>query len=585
MSHRTMSHSSWQLNKTEALGEQGMVAANHPLAAEVGIDILKRGGNAVDAAVAMAFTLSVVEPYMNGIGGRGSLVAHLHKANKTVVVDYNIRAPLAAHPKMYPLRADGGTRGYYAGVETDANLLGHQAVGVPGTVAGLCLALEQFGTLPLAEVMTPAIHYAENGFAYDWHLRLMVAKEWGALSHFPETIKTFISGHFDFNPVPFSSADTLVQKDLASTLRTIAQGGAQAFYTGPIARRIAADMAEHGGFITERDLAAYRPTVYEPALQHTYRDYQILGSPGPTGSRTQAQMLNILEHFDLAALGPHSPEVLHLLIEALGRAYADTFAYIGDPAVVPVPWEGLLSKHYAAWIAERIDPHQASFSKTVGDPWAFQGDGTAPVGAVPLGAIGQAGLANLASSDSHTTHLQVVDADRNMVSQMQTLGSLFGSRVVVPGTGILLNNNMMSFNPNPDSPNCPGPGKITWWPVTSTLVFRDGRPVMTVGAPGGLRIVTAVPQVIMNVLDHRMGMQEAISAPRLHCEGEAAYLDDRIPESTCDQLRQMGHPVTTTKEFIGTWNYAIPLGILVDEPAGTLHGGTDIFYPGVAIGY
>ena len=207
-----MSRGTWAIGKEEALGEQGMVAANHPLAAKVGIDVLKRGGNAVDAAVAMAFTLAVVEPYMNGIGGRGSLVIHLHKAGKTVVVDYNIRAPLAAHPRMYRLRAEGGTRGYYAGVEDDENLLGYKAVGVPGTVAGLCLALEQFGTLPLPEVMAPAIHYAEEGFPYDWHLRLMVAKDWGALSRFPETVKTFITGHLDFNPVPFAPADILVQK-------------------------------------------------------------------------------------------------------------------------------------------------------------------------------------------------------------------------------------------------------------------------------------------------------------------------------------------------------------------------------------
>jgi gamma-glutamyltranspeptidase/glutathione hydrolase len=291
---KTVSHSTWTLHKTEAQGERGMVAANHPLAAQVGIDILQQGGNAIDAAVAMAFTLAVVEPYMNGIGGRGSLVAHLRDAKRTVVVDYNTWAPAAAHPTMYRLRADGGTRGYYAGVEDDANLLGHQAVGVPGTVAGLCLALEQFGTLPRGEVMAPAIHYAQNGFAFDWHLRLMVAKEWGAISQFPETVKTFVEGHFDFNPVPFSPADTLVQPELANTLRAVAQEGARAFYTGAIAERIAADMATHGGLITERDLAAYRPTVYEPALQHTYRDYEVVGSPGPTGSRTQALMLNIL---------------------------------------------------------------------------------------------------------------------------------------------------------------------------------------------------------------------------------------------------------------------------------------------------
>lgn len=574
-----MSHSTWQLRKTEALGEHGMVAANHPLAAEVGIDILKRGGNAVDAAVATAFTLAVVEPYMNGIGGRGSMLVHMRKANTTAVVDYNIRAPLAAHPNLYPLRTDGGTRGYYAGVENDANLLGYRAVGVPGTVAGLCLALEEFGTLPLAEVMEPAIHYADNGFPYDSHLKLMVAKEWGALSRFPESVKTFIAGHFDFNPVPFSPPDTLLQKDLAATLRAITQDGPQAFYTGAIAKRIAEDMAENGGLITQADLAQYRPTVYDPPLRGTYRGYQIVGSPGPTGSRTQQEMLNILECFDLAALGPDSPEALHLLIEALGRAYTDTFAYIGDPAVVPVPWDGLLSKRYAAWIAEHIDPHRASFSQTAGDPWAFQDDSTAPTGAIPPGAIDRV------IDGGHTTHLQVVDKDRNMVSQMQTLGSLFGSRVTVPGTGIVLNNNMMSFNPNPNSPNCPGPGKITWWPLTSTLVFRDGQPFLSVGAPGGLRIVTAVAQVVSNVLDHKMGMQEAISAPRIHAEGETAYLDDRISAANFAQLRGMGHTITTTKEFIGTWNYALPLGILVNEQTDTLHGGTDIHYPGVAIGY
>jgi len=567
------------IGKEEAIGEQGMAAANHPLAAEVGIDILKRGGNAVDAAVAMAFTLAVVEPYMNGIGGRGSLVIHLHQARKTVVLDYNIRAPLAAHPHMYRLRAESGTRGYYAGVEDDENLLGYKAVGVPGTVAGLCLALEKFGTLPLAEVMAPAIHYAAEGFEYDWHLRLMVAREWGALSRFPETVKTFITGHFDFNPVPFVPADKLVQKDLADTLKKIAWEGPDAFYQGEVARRIAADMAKNGGLITEEDLARYRPILFDPPLSGTYRGYRLVGSPGPTGSRTQMEMFNILENFDLHASGPCTPATLHLLVEAFGRAYQDTFAHIGDPAVVPVPWKGLLSKRYARWVAQQIDLQRASFARTAGNPWEFQGDGTAPVGVVPPGAIERPAHAQ------HTTHLQVVDKERNMVSQLQTLGSLFGSRVVVPGTGILLNNNMMSFNPRPDSPNCPGPGKITWWPVTSTLVFRDGRPLLTVGAPGGLRIVTAVTQVILNVLDHGMGMQEAIAAPRLHCEGEEAWLDSRIPEECCAKLRAMGHKINTTKEFIGSLNYAVPLGILIDEKNGTLHGGTDIFYPGLAIGY
>ncbi|HKA55106.1 MAG TPA: gamma-glutamyltransferase family protein, partial [Candidatus Binatia bacterium] len=496
-----------------------------------------------------------------------------------VVLDYNIRAPLAAHPRMYRLRAEGGTRGYYAGVEDDENLLGHKAVGVPGTVAGLCLALERFGTLPLAEVMAPAIRYAAEGFDYDWHLRLMVAKEWGALSRFPETVKTFITGHFDFNPVPFAPADKLVQKDLADTLRRIAREGPDAFYRGEIAKRIAADMAHNGGLITEEDLARYRPTLFDPPLSGTYRGYQLVGSPGPTGSRTQLEMLNILENFDLRASGPCTPATLHLLIEAFGRAYQDTFAHIGDPAVVPVPWEGLLSRRYAQWIARQIDPQRASFARTAGNPWEFQGDGTAPVGVVPPGAIERPAQAQ------HTTHLQVVDKDRNMVSQLQTLGSLFGSRVVVPGTGILLNNNMMSFNPRLESPNCPGPGKITWWPVTSTLVFRDGRPLLTVGAPGGLRIVTAVTQVILNVLDHGMGMQEAIAAPRLHCEGEEAWLDSRIPEECCARLRAMGHKINTTKEFIGSLNYAVPLGILIDERNGTLRGGTEIFYPGLAIGY
>ncbi len=574
-----MSRGTWVIGKEEAIGEQGMVAANHPLAAEVGIDILKRGGNAVDAAVAMAFTLAVVEPYMNGIGGRGALVIHLHQARKTVVLDYNIRAPLAAQPRMYRLKAESGTRGYYAGVEDDENLLGYKAVGVPGTVAGLCLALKQYGTLPLAEVMAPAIHYAAEGFAYDWHLRLMVAREWGALSRFPETVKTFITGHFDFNPVPFAPVDKLVQKDLADTLRKIAQEGPDAFYRGEIAKRIAADMAQNGGLITEADLARYRPILYDPPLSGTYRGYRLVGSPGPTGSRTQLEMLNILENFDLHASGPGTSATLHLLIEAFGRAYQDTFAYLGDPAVVPVPWEGLLSKRYAGWIAQQIDAHRRSFARTAGNPWAFQGDGTAPKGAVPPGALERPGQAQ------HTTHLQVVDKDRNLVSQLQTLGSLFGARVVVPGTGILLNNNMMSFNPRPESPNCPGPGKLTWWPVTSTLVFRGDRPVLSVGAPGGLRIVTAVTQVILNVLDHGMGMQEAIAAPRLHCEGEEAWVDSRIPEECCAQLRAMGHTINTTTEFIGSLNYAVPLGIRIDEQNGTLHGGTDIFYPGLAIGY
>jgi len=572
-----MSRSVWRIEKEEAVGERAMVAAEHPLAAEAGLEVLRRGGNAVDAAVTMAFAMGVLRPAGSGIGGGGLMVIHRAATRQNLVLDFAMDAPLAATADAYTLEDQPGpSRFGWRKVRDDANMLGYRAAAVPGQVRGLAAALERFGTIPLAAALEPAIHLAEAGFEVDGQLALEIAEHMPLLSRFPPSAALFLpggvppraaSGHAD--------ADRLVQSDLARTLRLIARDGPRAFYNGPIARAITRAMREHGGLIAEEDLARYQPTLYEGGLEIAYRGCQVVGVPGACGGLTALQGLAILESFDLAALPPDSADALHLQAEAYRRAFADRYRHLGDPKQVRVPWRGLLHPAYARELARAIDPARAAPSVTPGDPWRFE-PASEPPAVSSQGSVPPPG-------GWSTTHICAVDVERNVVSLTQTIVDGFGCGVVVPDTGILLNNAMLWLDPEPGRPNSIAPGKRGLNNMSPLLVLRDGRPLLAVGAPGGARIINAMSQVCVNVLDHGMGIQAAIAAPRLDCSGPELLVDSRL-DGVTPALAARGHRLRVVEESLHAAHFSTPLGILIDPRTGRLHGGVHPFRVSVAAG-
>ncbi|MBI3979372.1 MAG: gamma-glutamyltransferase [Chloroflexi bacterium] len=572
------STSVWRIDKEEAVADRGMVAAKHPLAVQAGLAVLQRGGNAVDAAVTMAFALAVVEPGASGLGGGGLMVVHLAGSGRNVVVDFAMDAPLAATPDAYELAEEMSTGRFgWRKVRDDANIVGYRAAAVPGLVRGLALALERFGTIPLREALAPAIRYAEEGVPVTLPTYLRLAMNMPLLSRFPTSAAIFLPGGFPPRPEDaLAPADRLVQPDLARTLRLIADDGPSAFYEGATARAIARAMQEQGGLIAEEDLARYRATIVEGGLVTDYRGHQIAGVPGASGCITAQQSLNILEGYDLASRGAGAPESLHLEAEAFRRAFADR-RYVGDPKQVSVPWRGLTSREYAGVVRAGIDPTRAATAVEPGNPWAFD-DATAP-------AVVDATAVQATGGGSSTTHLCAVDRERNAVTLTQTLADPVGCGAVVPGTGILLNNAMQWLNPEPDRPNSLAPGKRGLNNMTPLLVLRNGRPLLAIGASGGARIINAMAQIVVNVLDHGMSVQDAIAAPRIDCSGPAVLVDSRFPASVPAGLAAMGHRARVVEESFNAYHFSTPLGILIHPGTGRLHGGVDPFRLAVAAGY
>jgi gamma-glutamyltranspeptidase / glutathione hydrolase len=570
--------SRWTFGKTEVTADGGMVTAGHSLAAEAGAEMLRLGGNAIDAAVATAWAVGVVEPWMSGIGGVGAMVVH-HDGKETAI-DFGMTAPLTARSDMYVLENESEPQGQWGwpSVRGQENELGHRSVGVPGVVAGLCTAHGIFGKLPAATVMAPAIHLARNGFDADWYTTLMVGLHLEVLAHFPNTAAIFLR---DGKSLPrpsvlLSQPDRILQGELADTLGRIAKGGAEAFYEGETARLIADDMSAHGGLLTAEDLKAYKPRVYPGGLRGSYRGFDIIGVPGPTGSPILQEILNIVEFYDLATFGFGSARSQHLIAEACRRAYSDTFQFVGDPDVNPVPLNGLLSKAYAEAVRQGIQLDRATITPQPVDPWSYDGEGgSRRVESTIAGSSSQ--------TTSHTTHLCAVDSKRNGVSLTQTLGHLFGSTVTVPKTGVLLNDMMIVFDPRPGRPNSISGGKQQATPVAPTVLLRDGRLHGVIGAPGGRRIPTALAQVIINLVDHGMEINGAIAAPRLHSEGAEMLVDDRTNASTVEELVTLGHEVVSGERSVCSFNYAQPSGVIVRND-GSLAGGTDPFMPGAAVG-
>lgn len=557
------------INKTEVAVRGGIVATQHPLASVAGARMLQRGGNAIDAAVAAALAVGVVEPMMSGIGGGGAMVVHDPATGRDVAIDFLPRVPGAATPDMYELDQSRANVGMYEwpAVVGDANFVGHRSVGVPGAVAGLCLAHSRWGKLPLATVFEPAIEYA-HGHVVEGYISAITAGMAHRLRQFAEAARVFLPGGLPpaaplrmYMPVePFR------QPDLARTLERIAANGPEEFYHGETARLIVEDMELHGGLITAADLASYRPVVHEETRKAEYRGVTVSALPTPCGANTVIETLNILENFDVAGIGRDSVEGLALMAQAQALAFQDRFAYLADPAHHAIPDEILMSREYAAERARHIRLDRRPDEIGPGDPGAFTRD---PAGTPP--------------DQSCTTHLSVVDKDGMMVSLTNTVGDVWGSFVVARDTGILLNDGMIWFDPVPGRINSVAPGKMPLSAMAGVLVHRNGRPWIGIGAPGARKVMTAVLQSIVNVVDHGMSLQDAIAAPRIHCEKDRILADDRLPDDRLQVLDDMGYPVLRLEENFMNSNFARPVGVLLGED-GVARSGVDVFRPASAVG-
>lgn len=496
----------------------GMVASQEALATKVGVEILKRGGNAVDAAVAVGFALAVSLPRAGNLGGGGFMMVHLRDRNETVAIDYREAAPAAATETMF-LNAEGEP-------DRAASTRTGKAVGVPGTVRGLAEAHQLYGSgkFSLAELIAPAERLAREGVPVESGLADSLPRASGLLGQWPSSRAIFFQGE---HVLPRGAS--LVQTDLAATLRAIAAQGPDAFYTGPIAEKIAAAVQSAGGIMTADDLAAYRTVIRTP-VRGTYRGYEIVSMPPPSsGGVHLIEILNVLEGYDLAGMGAGSADALHVLAEAMKPAYADRAAWLGDPSRTKVPVAGLVSKPYAATLRGRIDLNRARPASEVeaGNPLPFESD--------------------------QTTHFSVVDAQGNAVANTYTLNFSYGIGLVAEGTGVLLNNEMDDFAAKPGAKNAYGlvggqanavaPRARPLSSMTPTFVFRDGKLLLVTGSPGGSRIISTVLQVIVNVLDFRMNLAEAVAAPRIHHQWQPDVLlaEEGISPDTLRLLERRGH--------------------------------------------
>ncbi len=531
----------------------GMVVAAEPLATAVGLQVLRDGGAAIDAAVATAFAMAVTYPQAGNLGGGGFIIFR-PAAGSSVAYDFRETAPAASSPSMFLVG------GVYDG---DRHHNSHIAVGVPGTVAGLYLAWSDHGRLPWQRLVAPAIDLARNGFLVSHDFAASLAAVLPQMAPYEASLQQFSD-----DGEPYQAGDRFVQEELASTLERIATEGPAGFYGGRTAQLIAAEMLANGGLITRNDLSNYRPHRSTP-VRTNYRGYEILSMPPiSSGGTALVQMLNILEGYGLADFGFGSAQTVHIMTEAMRRAFADRARYLGDPRFNPtMPISRLVSKPYADQLRATIQLGRASNSSPVSFEWPTEG--------------------------TETTHLSVVDAERQAVSLTYTLEQLYGSKIVVPGAGFLLNNEMGDFNPAPDmtdvagrigtEPNLARPGKRMLSSMTPTVVEKDGDLFMVTGSPGGRTIINTVLQTIVNVIDFNMNIQEAVDAPRFHHQ----WLPDRISyerhglsPDTLMLLESKGH------RLVALERQGAAQAIRYDASADVLEGAPDRRRAGsTALGY
>ena len=496
------------LGGRDATGRNGVIATGRAECTEIGLDILKQGGNAVDAAVAVGFALGVCEQQSSGIGGGGFMTVRL--ANGDVFfIDFRDRSAAAASLDMWEIDETGAVR-------NEENKIGGKAVAVPGDVKGLLYALDTWGTLSRGAVMAPAIEMAEDGFTVSHITSRDIKDAYRAIIRYDSTMAIYL----DEDGMPYEAGDVITNPDLARTLFLIADQGEEVFYRGEIAEKIVAAVQADGGCLTLEDFADYDIHVTEP-VHGTYRGYDIYSSNLPSsGGTIIIEMLNILENFDVGSLDPESPAYFHLLSEVMKLCYADRAKYMGDPEYVDVPVTGLTDKAYARALADVIDLNRSQ-TYGAGDPWPFESDST--------------------------TSYSILDAAGNMVVVTKTVDATFASALVAEGTGILLNDTLYDFSTDPDSPNVVAGNKRPLSSMSPTLVVKDGQPVLALGAPGATRIISGVMQVITKVIDHGMDVQDAIDAVRMHDDFGTLILERRVGEDVIDALRSMGHEVNASE--------------------------------------
>lgn len=525
------------------IAENGMVASQHPLATQVGVEILKQGGNAVDAAVAVGFALAVVLPRAGNIGGGGFMIVHDAEMKETKAINYREKAPLKATPNMF-LDENGE-------VDEVRSRYHHHTVGVPGTVAGFALALEKYGTMSISEVVQPAIKLAKEGFPITWDLAGVLEVYQKNMQKWPSSMEIFYKPDGSL----YKAGELLVQSDLAWSLEQIAKDGAAAFYKGAIADKIVANMRANGGLITRKDLKRYTAAEVEP-VWGSYKNYKVASMPPPSsGGIHLIQMLNILEAYDLKEIGANTAQTIHLMTEAMKRAYADRSKHLGDPDFYDVPTNELVAKGYAEFLREGINEKKAT----------------------PSGEIAPGNPVDYESEE--TTHFSVVDKDGNVVSNTYTLNFSFGTGIVADGTGILLNNEMADFLHKLGEPNAFGliegeankvePEKRMLSAMTPTIVFENETPYLVTGTPGGSRIITTVLQVILNTLEHEMNVAEATHTTRIHhqWQPDTLYIEENLNKDTRVLLEAKGYKLEERTAMGSTQS------ILIKD--GRLYGSSD----------
>ncbi len=504
--------------KQPASGSRGMVVSNHPLASAAGVEMLAAGGNAIDAAIATLFTLTVVEPMMVGIIGGG--MAHIRLADGSHrFIDGQSTVPLVVRPDTYRSKP-GSAHDVFDTVDNE-NLNGPKAVAVPGSLKAWCETLRRFGTMNLADVMQPAIKHASRGFAATPYLHECIVDSAKEMRQ-----DKAISAIYLPNGTPLEAGERVVQAEYAGTLATISRDGEAALYQGPLGDILADYMKAHGGFVSREDLASYR-TVERSPVRADYRGWEILGPPPPAASGVHiAQMLNILEGYDIAAMGFGSAATIHHLAEVLKIAFADRAAASGDPDFVGVPVERLTSKAYADERRRAIDSGRAQ-------QWG-------------------AGVAQL--EGAHTTHMTAADAMGNVVATTQTINNLFGAKFLIPGLGTVPNNYMNLYDPRPGHALSLAPGKRVTTSMSPVMALRHGKLVYALGLPGGKKIFPSALQALLNLIDHGMSLQEAVEAPRVWTEGNALEVELPVPDAVRATLTSMGHNVVAVPTVAGGMN-------------------------------
>ena len=545
-----------------------IVTSVHELASRAGIEMLRAGGNAVDAAVATGFALAVVHPQAGNLGGGGFLLLRLANG-KTHFIDFREKAPAAATENMY-LDAQGNV---IPDSSKDSSVVGYKSAGVPGTVAGLVYAEKQYGKLSIEKVIAPAIKLARDGFPLAYE-DVQDLKDDEYLAQFPESKRIFLRDGNYYQP-----GEIFKQPELARTLERLAKDPDE-FYHGAMARELAADIHQAGGLISAADLAAYEVKEREP-VRGTYRGYDIIGAPPPSsGGVALIEVLNILEGFDLAKLGNRSAAVIHLTSEAFRRAFYDRTDFMGDPDFAQVPVAQLIDKRYAAAWRDSIDLNHASVSKDLKRPSIFN----------ELERVAKSRPTAL-REPQNTTHYSVVDAEGNAVAVTTTLNDSFGSRITIKGLGFLLNDEMDDFAAKQGVPNAYGliqgpanaigPGKRPLSAMTPTIVLKDGKLFLVLGSPGGPTIITTVANILLGVVDFSLDIQEAVNAPRFHNQWlpDEILVEDRLSPDTMNVLRSKGHKLNV-EHFWGDGEC-----IMIDPKSGERLGASDGRNNGKAVGY